>query len=350
MREKCLPLDVKEICFSIGAKTKKQFDAVYKILDLFFDKRDDGWYNSRCEEDIEKFYAKSEKAKSAAAASVASRQSKVIHLNDDNDVDHFHEERSTVAEHSLNERSTNHNPITNNQNKNNKSSLRSDLSVSDFEDFDNHTDIKTSTNVDQNESRCIANAGQSLVFSAAISGEEPQQNGGKAHQKPKKKLVYPAAFEEAWQAYPTHPNMSKKQAFANWQKLDDEEKEACSKAIPHFVSYCRDNDITDHFVKHMCRFISDGLFEGYRNGYTPKVKPVLQGHDPPSRKEAAIREHKEFLRKLDLSLDGGNDEYKNTIELSREDYQSGKVHYIDRQENRGNEGRDLLHEEGQPFH
>ncbi|AGA64885.1 hypothetical protein B488_08930 [Liberibacter crescens BT-1] len=189
----------------------------------------------------------------------------------------------------------NHNPITNNQNKKNKSSLRSDLSVSDFDDFDNHTDIKTTTSVDQNESRCIANAEQSVVSSAAISREEPQQNAGKGHKKPKKKLVYTAAFEEAWQDYLTDPNMSKKEAFSAWQKLDDEEKIEVSNSIPNFSMYCKDNP--EYRPVHMCRFIKNERFKGFKDGYQRSSVSMRQGTDPP--RTAAGMRHQKWVNFLD---------------------------------------------------
>ncbi|AGA64886.1 hypothetical protein B488_08940 [Liberibacter crescens BT-1] len=68
VRESHLPSDFNEICWFIGAKTRKYKQIVETILYHFFEKRVDGWYNDRCEEEIEKYHSNSEKRSKASKA------------------------------------------------------------------------------------------------------------------------------------------------------------------------------------------------------------------------------------------------------------------------------------------
>lgn len=83
--------------------------------------------------------------------------------------------------------------------------------------------------------------------------------------KAKKRTAYPADFEAAWQAYPTDPIMSKKEAFEKWKRLSPEDRDVVTRAIPKFVSYCTQNPT--YRPVHMCRFISQRRFDGF----APKI-------------------------------------------------------------------------------
>jgi len=97
---------------------------------------------------------------------------------------------------------------------------------------------------------------------------EPQnapasQNGlEKANsQAGNRKIKYPADFEAAWKAYPTTPNMSKKEGFDQWRKIDEEDRKAVARAIPQYQKFLKSKP--DHPVIHFCRFISKRRFDGF---------------------------------------------------------------------------------------
>jgi uncharacterized protein YdaU (DUF1376 family) len=55
--EKPLPADVAKVQRMVGARTKEERAAVETILLEFFDLRDDGWHNDRCDEGIARYLA-----------------------------------------------------------------------------------------------------------------------------------------------------------------------------------------------------------------------------------------------------------------------------------------------------
>lgn len=55
--ERPLPADVKAVQRLVGARTKKEREAVAVVLDEFFELCDDGWHNARCDEEIEHYLA-----------------------------------------------------------------------------------------------------------------------------------------------------------------------------------------------------------------------------------------------------------------------------------------------------
>ena len=66
--EKPLPSEKNSVQRLIGARTKDEKEAVSAVLDEFFVLRDDGWHNTRCDEEIARFQDKQEKAKRSAEA------------------------------------------------------------------------------------------------------------------------------------------------------------------------------------------------------------------------------------------------------------------------------------------
>lgn len=67
-REEPLPASAKDCCKLARATTKTERDAVVYVLREFFDLREDGYHQKRCDEEIERFQAKSEKARRSANA------------------------------------------------------------------------------------------------------------------------------------------------------------------------------------------------------------------------------------------------------------------------------------------
>lgn len=66
--EKPLPVELKAVQRLIGARTKEEKEAVETILDEFFFLADDGWHNTRCDEEIARYQDKQAKAKRSAEA------------------------------------------------------------------------------------------------------------------------------------------------------------------------------------------------------------------------------------------------------------------------------------------
>jgi uncharacterized protein YdaU (DUF1376 family) len=94
LNEEPFPLDHLDVCWTIGARTDNEKTAVCLILTKFFIKTDEGYRHKRCDEEISKYQAKSEKAKE----SVGKRWNK-----------------DTNVIRTYNEGNTNQEPITNNQ-------------------------------------------------------------------------------------------------------------------------------------------------------------------------------------------------------------------------------------------
>lgn len=94
--------------------------------------------------------------------------------------------------------------------------------------------------------------------------EEPNGSLSETSSDPKpsrKRNDYPEAFEAAWKAYPTDPNMSKAEAFDAWKKLDAADMDALAASIRPFADYCRAHP--DYRPIHMCRFIAKRRFDGF---------------------------------------------------------------------------------------
>ena len=64
--ERPLPAELKAVQRLVAARTKEEKEAVETILDEFFELRDDGWHNERCDEEIARFQDKQAKAKRSA--------------------------------------------------------------------------------------------------------------------------------------------------------------------------------------------------------------------------------------------------------------------------------------------
>ena len=76
------------------------------------------------------------------------------------------------------------------------------------------------------------------------------------------KLEYSAEFEaEFWAPYPRSANMSKKEAWREWMKLDPSSREAACKAIEPYRKFLRSKPSLE--TVHACRFLSQRRFEGF---------------------------------------------------------------------------------------
>jgi uncharacterized protein YdaU (DUF1376 family) len=97
--EKPLVSDVDALCRRLLARSDDEKNAVRVVLDDFFRLQEDGWHNARCDREIANFHRGIDAASRAGKASAEARRNK----------------RSTVVERPLTKRSTNQEPLTNNQ-------------------------------------------------------------------------------------------------------------------------------------------------------------------------------------------------------------------------------------------
>ena len=68
VRETPLPKDLPACCRLVRAVSKPERDAVRSVLEEFFYEAEDGWRHKRCDEEIDRFRAKSGKAAASANA------------------------------------------------------------------------------------------------------------------------------------------------------------------------------------------------------------------------------------------------------------------------------------------
>lgn len=67
-QEKALPADLKAMQRLVGARSKEEREAVETVLAEFFELREDGYHNTRCDEEISRYQDKQAKAKASADA------------------------------------------------------------------------------------------------------------------------------------------------------------------------------------------------------------------------------------------------------------------------------------------
>ena len=79
--------------------------------------------------------------------------------------------------------------------------------------------------------------------------------------RPRTKLAYSEDFEGFWSAYPTDALMSKKEAYAVWQRLPPEDRAIATSTIPAFKSRCLSDP--DYRPVHAVRYLSQRRFEGF---------------------------------------------------------------------------------------
>ena len=86
------------------------------------------------------------------------------------------------------------------------------------------------------------------------------------------KLSYPDAFEAFWKSYPVTPNMSKKEAYDAWKKLDAPSQEKCGQGVSGYIAFLKNKP--DLETIHACRFISKRRFDGYTDAANTGIPPV----------------------------------------------------------------------------
>lgn len=107
-----------------------------------------------------------------------------------------------------------------------------------------------------------------LIADLVAAGVHPELVGrvaaaltGKKARTQKIKNAYSADFEAFWKAYPTDANMSKFEAWEEWQKTNQDERRLALEAAPKFRDYCKANP--DYRPVHAVRFLRKKRFEGH---------------------------------------------------------------------------------------
>ncbi len=115
--EEALTLDFNALCRLIIARSDEERTAVEQVLNEFFTQTEQGWFHSRCDEEIQKYHANRQAKSAAGKASAARRAQKTAKKPNTSasDVEHQFNSEPTHVEQPLNECATNQEPITNNQ-------------------------------------------------------------------------------------------------------------------------------------------------------------------------------------------------------------------------------------------
>lgn len=75
------------------------------------------------------------------------------------------------------------------------------------------------------------------------------------------RIGYSDEFEELWRQYPTDALMSKKDAFAAWQRLSEDDQQAVMRSLPAFKAHCGAN--ADYRPVHLVRYLTQRRFDGF---------------------------------------------------------------------------------------
>lgn len=116
--EKPLPVEERAVWRLVGARSKDEREAVHQLLEEFFEPREDGWHQTRCDEELA---AKEEKAaRNREIGKRGGRPKKTQTVSESEtqtdgsgNPDGLQEKTQTVSENN-----PSHKPITNNQEKN----------------------------------------------------------------------------------------------------------------------------------------------------------------------------------------------------------------------------------------
>lgn len=101
----------------------------------------------------------------------------------------------------------------------------------------------------------------SLTINHQLDSEASNEASDLRPKKTRKRVAYTQKFEEFWKAYPTDALMSKKDAFAAFEKLDPEAQDEVIAAVPAFRAHCSAH--VDYRPVHAVRFITQGRYEGF---------------------------------------------------------------------------------------
>lgn len=94
-----------------------------------------------------------------------------------------------------------------------------------------------------------------------LAKELSNESSDKSTKPAKSRLSYPPTFQAFWDSYPTDSLMSKKAAFAAFQKLSAEDVEDLMSSLAGFRSYCSQHP--DYRPVHAVRYITQRRDEGF---------------------------------------------------------------------------------------
>jgi uncharacterized protein YdaU (DUF1376 family) len=112
-----LPADPKAVQRLVGARTREERAAVQSVLDEFFELRDDGWHNKRCDEELAKANAQAEANRKTAMEREERRRQRqqTEHEPITNRVEKEHESLNGAEHESLRSREPSQTPDTRHQ-------------------------------------------------------------------------------------------------------------------------------------------------------------------------------------------------------------------------------------------
>jgi len=87
---------------------------------------------------------------------------------------------------------------------------------------------------------------------------------GKGIGTVKVKVEYTAQFDGVWQIYGLKGN--KKAAFTEWKKLNDQEKDDATKAIPDYILEAPDKQYRKDFERYLSGHVFEGVLERKASG------------------------------------------------------------------------------------
>lgn len=117
---------------------------------------------------------------------------------------------------------------------------------------------------------------------------EPLRPEGKGREQGKEVLPdkpgdnYSDDFLAFWKGYPTDPNMSKKDAYAQWRKLSPAKRQAAFEALPGFKRYCEQNKAWYRTI-YADRFLKQEKFEGYAADHAMSPEEIEAAKDRADR-------------------------------------------------------------------
>lgn len=116
--EKPLPAEERAVWRLVGARSKDERESVGQILDEFFELREDGWHQTRCDEELATKEEKAARNREIGKRGGRPRKTQTVsdsetQTDDSGNPNGFREETQTVSENN-----PSHKPITNNQEDN----------------------------------------------------------------------------------------------------------------------------------------------------------------------------------------------------------------------------------------
>ena len=128
---------------------------------------------------------------------------------------------------------------------------------------------------------------------------------GAQRTKPRapKEATYTPDFDEWWLSYPRSPNMSKKEAYSQWLKLQPAQRDAAKAGLPAYKTWLASRP--DHPVVHACRYLSQRRFEGFAAQYVSGDVGVFVHREDPDWTAMAQRYEQEKHISPPIDRQGG---------------------------------------------